>query len=162
MFISWHMYMSPFCLGILRIGNKGVLSKLGIPHSKQHEFRQQSNTEGEAVSKCIEWWLHNFTLSWRDIIYKLDKAGDMKLADGMRKYAEPQKGTSYRHALVRSLLSLCSVLLALGVLYISSALSVASNLPRRLYFPKSPCYGLRPHVVDYDTQKITCECFQYY
>lgn len=110
--------MSPFCLGILRIGNKGVLSKLGIPNSKQHEFCQQCNSEDKAVAKCIEWWLHNFTVSWRDIIYKLDKTGEMKLADGIRKYAEPLEGTSYIHTLVWSLLSLCSVLLALGVRHI--------------------------------------------
>ena len=72
----------------------GVFRLLGVPQSKQQEIREQCGSdEDKAAEKCIEWWLEHATdISWKEIIYWLDWAGETAVADGLRQYAEPPSG----------------------------------------------------------------------
>ena len=75
-------------------GGGRVFDALGVPESKQQEIREQCGSDEEkAVEKCIEWWLEHATdVSWRKIIYSLDRVGETAVADGLRQYAEPPSG----------------------------------------------------------------------
>ena len=77
--------------------NRGILTLLGVPDSKQHEIREQCGSDEEkAVAKCIEWWVNHATnVTWRDVIRSLDKANETKVADGIRQHAEPLTGINY-------------------------------------------------------------------
>ena len=74
--------------------DNGLFTFLGVPESKQLEIQKQyGSDEAKAVEKCIEWWLEHFTaVSWRRIIYSLDWAIEMPVADSLRLYAEPPSG----------------------------------------------------------------------
>ena len=74
-----------------------TISCLGVPRSKRQEIREQCGSDEEkAVAKCIEWWVNHATnVSWRDVIHNLDRAGDTKVADGIRQHAEPLTGINY-------------------------------------------------------------------
>ena len=74
--------------------DNGVFTFLRVPLSKQQEIREQCGSdEDKAVEKCIEWWLENSTdISWRRILYSLDWAIEMPVADSIRQYAEPPSG----------------------------------------------------------------------
>ena len=76
--------------------DRGVLSWLGVPKTKQQEILEKHGSdEDKAVEECIEWWLEHATdVSWRKIIYSLDKEeeGETNVADGLRQYAEPPSG----------------------------------------------------------------------
>ena len=76
----------------------GLLGRLGVPESKQHEIREQCgwSDEEKAVAKCIEWWVNHATnVTWRDVIHSLYKAKETKVADGIRQHAEPLTGINY-------------------------------------------------------------------
>ena len=77
--------------------NDGLLGRLRVPESKQHEIREQCGSDEEkAVAKCIEWWVNHATnVSWRDVIRSLDWAEETKVADGIRQHAEPLTGINY-------------------------------------------------------------------
>lgn len=69
---------------------------LGVSESKQQVAREQLGYDNNrVVSGCIEWWLQIGTnVSWRDLIYCLDRAGEVWVANGIREYAEAQTGES--------------------------------------------------------------------
>ena len=77
--------------------DRGLLGRLGVPRSKQHEIREQCGSDEEkAVAKCIEWWVsHATNVTWRDVIHSLYKAKETKVADGIRQHAEPLTGINY-------------------------------------------------------------------
>ena len=73
----------------------GLLCVLGVPESKQQEIREQCGSDEEkAVAKCIEWWLEHATnVSWREIVHRLYKAKETRVAYGIRQHAEPVQGS---------------------------------------------------------------------
>ena len=74
--------------------NRGVVSCLGVPQSKQEEIREQCGSDdAKAVEECIKWWVEHATnVSWREIIHSLDQANETRVADSLRQYAEPPSG----------------------------------------------------------------------
>ena len=82
---------------IQKLSDYGLLGRLGVPESKQHEIREQCGSDEEkAVAKCIEWWVNHATnVTWRDVIHSLDRANETKVADGIRQHAEPLTGINY-------------------------------------------------------------------
>ena len=75
----------------------GLLGRLRVPESKQHEIREQCGSDEEkAVAKCIEWWVsHATNVTWRDVIHSLYEAKETNVADGIRQHAEPLTGINY-------------------------------------------------------------------
>ena len=73
---------------------EGVLLRLGVPLTKQQEILEKHGSdEDKTVEECIEWWLEHATdVSWRKIIYSLDREKEANVADGLRQYAEPPSG----------------------------------------------------------------------
>lgn len=78
----------------------GFLTLLGISESKRQVVRELVGyDDNKVVPKCIEWWLHYGTfVSWRDLIYCLDRAGEVLVANDIREYAEPQTGEEHTMA----------------------------------------------------------------
>ena len=72
-----------------------LIDLLGVPNSKVKEICNQfGSDENGAVSACIQSWLqHATSVSWREIVHKLDWIRETEVVDTIRQYLEPPTGT---------------------------------------------------------------------
>ena len=75
-------------------GNGGVLTWLGVPQSRIDKIRKHCGSDKEkAVEECLRWWVdHAANVRWSKIIHSLDMANETRVADTLRKCAEPPSG----------------------------------------------------------------------
>ena len=67
-------------------------------YSKVYEIEQFDQSDGDRFRAVIECWMQGDGVdeqpSWRRIIYALDRADEMRIADNIRHFAEPVSGKS--------------------------------------------------------------------
>ena len=71
--------------------------KLLVFHKEKLNVIERENTsDQDRFHALVEFWLENGTYqhSWRWLIFQLDEAGEAKVADSIRGFAEPPPGES--------------------------------------------------------------------
>jgi len=66
-------------------------------HSGKLDAIERKNTSNQdRLLALVEFWLKDegYCHSWRCLIYHLDEAGEFKVADSIRGFAEPPPGES--------------------------------------------------------------------
>jgi len=67
-------------------------------HFKVDEIEQLYQSDGDRLRAVIEYWMQGDGVdeqpSWRRIIFVLDCADEMRIADNIRHFAEPVSGKS--------------------------------------------------------------------
>ena len=107
MYSLWHVPVSttapPFNVEqifkhVQGVKNWRVLGKwlLGYDESKVDAIERKYSTDSDRLQAVVQQWLEDGGLppSWRTLVWSLDRAGDIVVADPIRGFAEPPQGES--------------------------------------------------------------------
>ena len=69
------------------------------PDSEElNAIQRENTTDQDRLRAAVELWLKGegkgFPRSWRSLVYSLDRAGELTVADPIRGFAEPPRGES--------------------------------------------------------------------
>jgi len=59
-------------------------------------IERENTSDQDRLRALVEFWLKNerYQHSWRRLIFRLDQAGELTVADSIRGFAEPPPGES--------------------------------------------------------------------
>ena len=68
---------------------------LGIPKVQRHKIKTSASSDEEHLHTIISTWLQSSGIaSWRLLIWGLDRIGAMSVADKLKPFTEPLRGTA--------------------------------------------------------------------
>ena len=69
---------------------------LFLYHENLNAIQRENTTDQDRLRAAVEQWLKGEGLppSWRRLVYSLDHAGELTVADPIRGFAEPPRGES--------------------------------------------------------------------
>ena len=85
--------------------NWGDLSDELVGHGPRRNIQYRHNSDEDCLKAAVENFIlgkGHYELSWRRVIFALDGANEIHLADQIRDYAEPVQGEKRVHVRVQS------------------------------------------------------------
>ena len=69
---------------------------IGYSETKVEEIEREYSSSEDRMRAVVQQWLEGEDLSpsWRELVWALDHAGDIQVADPIRGFAEPPRGES--------------------------------------------------------------------
>ena len=69
---------------------------LALHKEKLNVIERENTSDQDQLRALVEFWLKSasYQHSWRRLIFRLDQAGELKVADSIRGFAEPPSGES--------------------------------------------------------------------
>ena len=69
---------------------------LGYNEAKVQAIEREYSSKDDRMRAAVQQWLQGegLSLSWRTLVWALDQAGDIQVADPIRGFTEPPQGES--------------------------------------------------------------------